>query len=791
MSVPALAVRVLSLDDALTQFRDAIQAAGLEPPEMIEADGRLHRFASNGKASDDAGWYVFHADGVPAGAFGDWRTSVSQTWRADIGRRLSTAEEAAHRERIEAIKREREAEEARQRAKARERAAAIWNNATPASEHPYFNAKGIKSHGLRVHNGLLVVPMRDGQELHSLQFISGEGEKRFLTGGRVSGCYNSIGKPDGVLCVAEGYATAASIYEATGYAVAVAFNAGNLLAAAQAMRAKFPDLRLIVCADDDAKTEGNPGLTKAREAAQAVNGLLAAPDFGANRPDGATDFNDLHRHAGPEAVRACIERAATATPETGQAVPSDVEIADTVARLAKLSPIKFDRVAKDEAKKLGCTLEALKKEVRKARGDGEGTESGQPFEIKNPEPWPDFVNGVRLLDDLAATFRRFVVLPEHGDAIAALWSLHTYAFELGHITPILVVCSPEKGCGKTTLRDMLAQVVRSTLSTDGISASALFRVIEKWRPTVLLDDFDSWGRENEELRGVLNTGYRKGGVYVRCVGDDQEPRAFVTYAPKCINLIGRLHPTLYDRAVTITMRRKLRGEAVDSLHGFHGEELQRKSARWVQDNAKRIEVASPKMPEGLFNRQADNWRPLLALAEVVGGHWPELARQAATAAINADTDNESLGVMLLADIRTVFEVKESDRLRSEDLLEALNGLDERPWSECVNGRPMNSRKLAKLLKPFEIRPDSIRLDDGKTPKGYLREWFADAFTRYLPDEISATAQQRGKTRDFRENLSATPSEPVADEKCKKSLENRACCGVADVERGFNGWETEL
>jgi putative DNA primase/helicase len=297
--------------DHIAQFRAAIERAGLPPPDKIVDDGVLHRFATNGKATDDAGWYVLHDDGIPAGAFGNWRTGASETWRADVGRRASPQEEAARRARVEVIQRERGAEYALHRAEAREKAAAIWRAARPAPDDlAYLLAKGVRAHGLRVHDGALIIPMRDGQELQSLQFIASDGEKRFLAGGRVSGCYFPIGKPDGALCIAEGYATGASIHEATGYAVAVAFNAGNLVAAARALGRKFPELRIILCADDDAKTEGNPGLTKAREAAQAVGGFLAAPDFGENRPDDATDFNDLHRHAGLEAVRACIERAA-------------------------------------------------------------------------------------------------------------------------------------------------------------------------------------------------------------------------------------------------------------------------------------------------------------------------------------------------------------------------------------------------------------------------------------------------------------------------------------------------
>jgi putative DNA primase/helicase len=306
--------------DHIEQFRAAIHSAGLTPPEVIQPDGKLHRFASNGKRGDDAGWYVLHVDGIPAGVLGDWRTGASKRWRADIGRSLSPQEEAQHRAQLAAMRREREADEANRRAEAREKAAAIWQVARPTpDDHGYLVAKGVKAHGLRVHDGALVVPMRDGAELHSLQFIAADGGKRFLAGGRVSGCYFAIGMPDGMLCIAEGYTTAASIHEATGYAVAVAFHAGNLLPVARALLARFPTLRLIVCADDDATTEGNPGLTKAREAAQAVGGFLAAPDFGAERPEGVTDFNDLHRHAGPEAVRACFKRAATVP--IGEAAP--------------------------------------------------------------------------------------------------------------------------------------------------------------------------------------------------------------------------------------------------------------------------------------------------------------------------------------------------------------------------------------------------------------------------------------------------------------------------------------
>lgn len=296
----------------IEQFHDAIQSSGLTPPETIEADGKLRRFASNGRRNDDAGWYLLHGDGIPAGSFGDWRTGLTQSWRADVGRTLTPAEEAEHRAKVEAMRREREADEARRRAEAAATAATILTSATSATDdHPYLLRKGIKANGALLHQGKLVVPMRADGRVHSLQFIGADGEKRFLTGGRVAGCYFSIGSAKGAtaLCITEGFATGASIHETTGYPVAVAFNAGNLLPVAKAMRAKFPDLPLLLCADDDYRTEGNPGVTKAEEAAQAVGGLLAIPDFGTDRQDGATDFNDMAFLCGADAVKHAIEGA--------------------------------------------------------------------------------------------------------------------------------------------------------------------------------------------------------------------------------------------------------------------------------------------------------------------------------------------------------------------------------------------------------------------------------------------------------------------------------------------------
>ena len=289
------------------QFKTAMLNAGLTPPDDVVPDGVLHRFPTNNRKGDKSGWYVLHLGGIPAGGFGCWRQGFAQTWCAKQADAMTEAERQAHRQRMESIRSQREAAKAQRQQDAATAAAQRWQAATPATGHPYLSAKGIKAHGARCEGGALLVPVRDADgELRSLQVIDAEGGKRFHTGGQVAGCYFSMGKPDGVLIVCEGFATGASIHEATGHAVAVAFNAGNLEAVAKVLRAKFPDARLIVAADDDHITNSNPGMTKATTAALAVGGFVVSPQFPAGRPDKATDFNDLQKLAGLDAVRGCF-----------------------------------------------------------------------------------------------------------------------------------------------------------------------------------------------------------------------------------------------------------------------------------------------------------------------------------------------------------------------------------------------------------------------------------------------------------------------------------------------------
>jgi len=312
--------------DALDQFRESMQLRGLIPPVDLVADGKLHRCNVEGRGGESDGAYLLHLDGYPAGGFENHKDGHAwENWRMDQGRAMSPDEEQAHRAHVEAMRKERDNEDRMRKAEARARAKKIWESGPPCIEHPYLTKKGIKPYKVRLapvgyHQGEIIVPVRDKEgTLHSIQFISGDGEKLFLSGGRKKGCYYSIGTPTDVLYVCEGFATAASIHQATGKAVAVAFDAGNLLPVAQALRAKLPSIELVICADDDYRRDENTGLNKATEAAKAVGGRVVLPVFSGDRPEGATDFNDLHQAEGLEAVRSCIEG------QRGGAIPAPLE----------------------------------------------------------------------------------------------------------------------------------------------------------------------------------------------------------------------------------------------------------------------------------------------------------------------------------------------------------------------------------------------------------------------------------------------------------------------------------
>lgn len=399
------------------------------------------------------------------------------------------------------------------------------------------------------------------------------------------------------------------------------------------------------------------------------------------------------------------------------------------------------------AKLVDAALDAAAPEDEASDDAGQGSALTWPDEEPAPEP----ADGRRLLDDLMTLFTRHAVLPEGGAVALALWTLYTFAFSSFHIAPYIALLSPLLRCGKSTVLRLLAAVVRRPLSADNLTAATAFRVIEAYRPTLLLDEADAWLSDHaENLRGVLNSGADRDGVVLRCVpiGDDYEVRSFSTWSPKVIAAIGGLPSTIQDRAVVLLMRRKTPDEQVESIRraalAAEGTRLRPRMARWALDHAEVLESAEPEIPDSLDDRQADVWGVLLAIADAVGGDWPARARQAALTLSSRNTGDPEAGVLLLEDLRHLFAIQKKNRISFDAILTHLEGLPDRPWGDWRRGQPMISQSLMRVLKPFEIgmaarwKGKSVSGKD-RSIRGLSRAQLEDAFLRYLPTQEGANS----------------------------------------------------
>ena len=298
--------------------------------------------------------------------------------------------------------------------------------------------------------------------------------------------------------------------------------------------------------------------------------------------------------------------------------------------------------------------------------DGDDEKQGHAIEFPEPEPWPQPVDGAVLLDEIAAAVRSHVVLDDHSRDATALWIVHTYIIKLFSISPKLFIRSATRGCGKSTLLDVLAHLVARSMLAANVTTATVFRIIEKFQPTLLIDEVDSFLKENEELRGVLNASHRYDGVVPRLVGEDHEPRNFSVYTAIALAGIGGLHATLLDRSVVVDLQRRKVSEPVASLRigkTAHLDVLVSKILRWVADNNDRLAAAEPTMPPGVINRLADNWHALLVIAETAGGKWPERGRAALVRqqGFSKEAEAQSLLELLLADIYEIFTAKQAER----------------------------------------------------------------------------------------------------------------------------------
>src|SRR5262245_21628928 len=357
----------------------------------------------------------------------------------------------------------------------------------------------------------------------------------------------------------------------------------------------------------------------------------------------------MYRKMSPAEVQTAVERALARQEGREPKRPTDIPV---IGELASLDILKYELQRDTAASGLGIRVSALDKLVKDRRTVTEDESVGLPH--WNVEPLADPVDGAALLNNLQQVFRRYIILPRGADIALPLWVLHAWTVDAGDVSPLMVLVSPTKRCGKTSVLIVLYFLTpRSELSSN-ITAPALFRYIEDVRPTLLIDEADSFARDNEELRGILNSGHTKAAANViRNV--DHKPRRFSTWAPKAIATISALADTLEDRAVVVRLQRKPPGATVERLRRRDNADfaaLRSQVARWAADNFDKLADPDPKMP-GLNDRAADNWRPLLAIADLAGGTWPEKARGAACLLSGGEQDG-AIGVELLKDIRSAF-----------------------------------------------------------------------------------------------------------------------------------------
>jgi hypothetical protein len=377
----------------------------------------------------------------------------------------------------------------------------------------------------------------------------------------------------------------------------------------------------------------------------------------------------------------------------------------------------------------------------------------------SPAPPPD---GVALLNRLEAYLARFVAYPSDAARVAhTCWIAHTHLMECWDSTPRLAFLSPEPGSGKTRALEVSELLVPRPVEAVNMSAAALFRIVagDEGMPTILFDEVDTvfgskrTAENNEDVRGLLNAGHRRGAKSYRCTPRGKEIAVveYEAFSPVALAGLGDLPDTILSRSIIVKMRRRAPRERVDPfrrrLEVTAGHALRDELAEWAQSVAPQIGNPWPTMPAGIEDRDADVWEAILAVADAAGGSWPERARAAAVALVaDAKEDTPSLGVQLLSDIRDVFG--DADALSTELLLSRLNDLDEAPWNEVAAGKPLNSRGLAGRLRPYGIRSRTVRIGS-TTPKGYARESFGEAWNRYLPPTSAESATSA---------TSATPGE---------------------------------
>ena len=496
--------------------------------------------------------------------------------------------------------------------------------------------------------------------------------------------------------------------------------------------------RVVIAPDND-----NTG----REHAETVQASLVAAgvsvailELEGLPPKG--DVSDwLNAGGTAERLVALAEAALDPGAERELTPPPEDEFETKIAKLAALDALAYERARNDAASDLDVRVSVLDKIVAKARPPEITSDTDEM--VEEIEPWPDEVDGAALAEEVRDTLLAHVVFGRVTDAdVLAIWIIATCLMDSWRLFPKVMITSPTKRCGKTTLLETIEALVHRGLMCANITAAALFRAIDKWKPSLLLDETDQFLKDKPELNGILNAGHSVRTAYVfRCVGDDNDVERFSVWGAQAFASIGKQRDTLIDRSIVIALRRKLKTDKVKRLPADLHEQmlgLRRQMARWAADNVISLGAmagtADDEPPACGNDRLQDNYTPIWRLARLLGGEWPaRIAKAYAAHAGSTDDSDEPDAILLMQDMLEIFGTQPA--LHTETLLAELHKMEDRPWAEYDRGRPLTATVLADLLKPFEIKPKLVRVR-GIPLRGYERVAIANAAVRYV-DELPA------------------------------------------------------
>lgn len=521
----------------------------------------------------------------------------------------------------------------------------------------------------------IVVPYYSGaNEIVALRFVSvdedGNTQNVWLPDGFGHvGSYARLGeqKTD-VILLTSSHSDGVSLFEATGYRVAVASNSAGLVLVAAKLASAHPQTRIVVCSALGA-------LAEAEAAARMIGATLATPATGSGFGD-EDSFNSLYQQSGAETLR---------------------QIVDTAA------PPKSD-----------------------------GGADGVPIDIA---PWPVETSITEIVPSLERLIPRFSVVTEAEALVISMWILVSHIMDLMPFSPILGLFSPTKGCGKTTLLELLALLVRRPITAANMTAAYLYNIIEHFLPTLLIDEGDTFLARSSDLTGIINSGHSRAAGFVRkMIGG--KPKAYPAFCGKVLSMIGFPADTIYDRCIAIHLRRKLADETVEPLYHADKAEFARlksKITRWAIDSQAQIKMARPPRLKVRNSRTADNYVPLLMVASLGGEELLKRVTAAAESLTAAAGEQLRDDELLIRHIKAIFESTGRSWIWSQELVDMLCQDEDMPWARCNRGRPLTPTMLAAMLSAFSIK--GVNLRDGETvKKGYKRAFFEDAFARYASSD---------------------------------------------------------